>query len=80
MENFMIMENEVIFKDFGKRTTDTENRDEKLKSYICAVLDIDDFDFDNIKSDFKSIKEKEHLIKIICNDVVTRSNRLFRER
>lgn len=69
----------VIFKDFGKITTDTENRDEKSKAYICAILDISETKFDDIVKNIKTEKEKEAFINMICNDMKSRIKRFLKE-
>lgn len=70
----------VIFKDFGKITTDTENRDEKLKAYICAILDVSEIQFDDIIKGVKTETENEAFIDMICHDVKGRTDRFFRAR
>lgn len=69
----------VIFKDFGKITTDTENRDERLKAYICAIFDVSEIQIDDIMKDIKTEKAKEVFIDMICNDIKGRIKKIFRE-
>ena len=69
----------VIFKDFGKITTDTENRDESLKAYICAILDASVIEFDDIIKGINTDKEKEAFIDMVYNDAKGRINRFFKE-
>lgn len=67
----------VIFKDFGKITTDTENRDEILKAYICAILDISEIEFDDVIKDIKTKNEKEAFMDMIFNDIKGRVEKFF---
>jgi hypothetical protein len=69
----------VIFKDFGKITTDTENRDERLKAYICAILDVSEIQFDGIIKGIKTEKEKKGFIDMIYNDIEGRIGKFFKE-
>ena len=68
----------IIFKDFGRITTDTENRDERLKAYICAILDISEIEFDYLIKDIKIENEKEAFIDMIFNDIKGRIERFFK--
>lgn len=68
----------IIFKDFGRITTDAEDRDERLKAYICAILDISEIDFDNVIKDIKAENEKEAFIDMIFNDIKGRIERFFK--
>ncbi len=65
----------VVFKDFGKKTTDTENRDEKLKAYLCAILDVPEIQINDIIEDVKIKKQNEAFIDMICNDIKGRIER-----
>lgn len=67
----------VIFKDFGRIMTDTENRDERLKAYICAILDVPEIEFDDIIKGIKTEKEKESFTDMICNDIKGRIEKFF---
>lgn len=69
----------VIYKDFGKIMTDTENRDEGLKAYICAILDVPQIQFDDIIKDIKTEKSKEAFIHMLSNDLKVRTNKFFNE-
>jgi hypothetical protein len=68
----------VIFKDFGRITTETENRDERLKAYVCAILDVSEIHFDDIIKGIKTEKEKEAFIEMICNDIEGRIARFLK--
>jgi hypothetical protein len=70
----------VIFKDFGKITTDTELRDEALKAYICAIHDVYAIQFDDILKSIKTEKDKKAFISMICNDMNGRIERFYNER
>lgn len=67
----------IIFKDFGKITTDTEDRDERLKAYICAILDISEIEFDDVIKDIKTKNEKEAFMDMIFNDIKGRVEKFF---
>lgn len=67
----------IIFKDFGRITTDTEDRDERLKAYICAILDISEIEFDEVIKDIKTKNEKEAFIDMIFNDIKGRVEKFF---
>lgn len=67
----------VVYKDFEKSTTDTENRDETLKAYICAIHDVPTIEFDDIIKAVKTEKAKEAFINIICNDIKGRLGKFF---
>ncbi len=69
----------VIFKDFKKNTTDTEYRDESLKAYVCATLDVYAVDFDDVVRNIKTENEKKAFIKMIHTDLEGRINRLIEE-
>lgn len=69
----------LVFKDFGKKTTDTENRDEKLKSYICAILDVSEIEFDDIIKRIRTENEKESFINMICNDIDGRIKKFLKD-
>ena len=69
----------VIFKDFGKVTTDTKNRDEGLKAYICAILDVPQIQFDDIIKGIKTEQEKKAFIDLILNDTKGRIERFIKE-
>lgn len=69
----------VIFKDFGKVTTDNENRDERLKAYICAILDSPAIEFDDIIKGIKTEKAKKGFINMIGNDIEGRIERFLKE-
>jgi hypothetical protein len=69
----------VIFKDFGKVTTDTENRDESLKAYICAILDVHAIEFDDIIQGVKAKNQKEAFTEMIYHDIEVRIKRFFKE-
>lgn len=69
----------VIFKNFGKITTDTENRDERLKAYICAILDVSEIQFDDVIKGIKTKKSKEGFIDMICNDMKGRIEKFLKE-
>jgi hypothetical protein len=73
-------EDKVIFKDFGKNTTDKENRDENLKAYICSILDVPGVQFDDIIKHITTEKEKEAFINMINDDIKGRVERFFKER
>ena len=68
----------VVFKDFGKETTDRENRDECLKAYICAVEDVPAFEIDGI---LKGVTEdnKDAFIDMIYQDMKGRIERFLNE-
>lgn len=59
--------------------TDTENRDERLKSYICAILDVPAIQFDDIIKGIKTAKQKEGFIDMVYHDIEGRIEKFFRE-
>lgn len=67
----------IKFKDFGRITTDTEDRDERLKVYICAILDISEIEFDDVIKDIKTKNEKEAFMDMIFNDIKGRVEKFF---
>lgn len=79
MEGIRYEKNGVIFKDFRKVTTDTENRDESLKAYICAILDVPAIKFDDIIKDVKTKNQKKTFTEMICHDIEWRIRRFFEE-
>ena len=76
MEVF-VKKDKIIFKDFGRITTDTEDRDERLKAYICAILDSSEIEFDDVIKDIKTKNEKEAFMDMIFNDIKGRVEKFF---
>lgn len=67
----------VAVKDFGKVTIDTENWDESLKAYICAIFDVYANKFPTI--DVKT-EDKKEFTEMIYHDIEGRIKGFFGER
>ncbi|MGE4283872.1 MAG: hypothetical protein AB7G87_09150 [Clostridia bacterium] len=76
----MKKDEKVVFKDFGKKLTDTENRDEHLKNYVCSILDVPTIQFDDILKNINNEADKTAFLEIIYNDMEGRIERFFREK